>query len=552
MQLELDRIIDITREYIYSNYLKQDVIHIENAVYELTGLNLDNASIKNSEKKEFDYDFFQYLLSSISENALPQKKNGVFYTDDDVTKFMVANAINNLINKHTSQVYSYDHCISNIKKIPEKDIANITCFDPTCGAGQFLVSYCNTVAVSVHSDNDNFFLELSKKIFGNDISRDAVLIAKIRVFFEIIRHISDKKKFISVARNLKKNFFCYDFVTRAPSKIKKRFDIIIGNPPYIENRLLPVEPTKNWGNSYANVLDNIRKFEKNNTVIAFVIPISFVSTPRMREIREVIFSNFKKTFLINFSDRPDTLFKGVHQKLTILISSKNQTVSNDDGIYSSTYNYWYKEEREQLLNNVRTEKINLIFDNFIPKIGSKIEKSIFFKLIKNNGTCLLDLMEGNNKGKEIYLNSRETFWAKAFTFNPGSKEYKEFVVDDKYYSIVFCLLNSSLFFFFWVVVSDCWHITKKELNTIFVPDINKKELGQFDKYVEQLEKKLETTKKYIGTKQAQYEYKHKNCKDIIDSIDDKLGLCYKLSKEEIEFVKRYKEKYRLNNAKQSN
>jgi len=44
-----------------------------------------------------------------------------------------------------------------------------------------------------------------------------------------------------------------------------------------------------------------------------------------------------------------------------------------------------------------------------------------------------------------------------------------------------------------------------------------------------------------------YEYKHKLCKKIIDKIDRELAKVYSLNNEEVNFIKRYKEDYRIGN-----
>ena len=57
---------------------------------------------------------------------------------------------------------------------------------------------------------------------------------------------------------------------------------------------------------------------------------------------------------------------------------------------------------------------------------------------------------------------------------------------------------------------------------------------------------LEKNKKYIGSKQTEYEYKHKYSKIIIDQIDDVLAPLFDFNEEELEYIKHYTEKYRLN------
>ena len=67
---------------------------------------------------------------------------------------------------------------------------------------------------------------------------------------------------------------------------------------------------------------------------------------------------------------------------------------------------------------------------------------------------------------------------------------------------------------------------------------------KFDKLSKKLETKLENTKRYVGTKQVDYEYKHKLCKDVIDEIDDELAEIYNLTQTELDYIKSFAIKYR--------
>lgn len=304
------------------------------------------------------------------------------------------------------------------------------------------------------------------------------------------------------------------------------------------------ELKNNFGNVYADVLNNSIDMSNEDTVLGYIIPLSYIATPRMNKIRKIIYEKSEKQFLLNFADRPDCLFTGVHQKLTILIfrlGNKNKE------IYSSNYKHWYKEERKELLNGREITPINN-YDimNYIPKIGNKTEENIYKKIYTEEKNNIYDMQD--KKGNQIFLNMRATFWIKAFSFNPGSNEYKEFRYNDEIYYFILCLLNSSLFWLYWTIISDCWHITTKELRHFILPN----ELIDNKIYKElyrKLEKKLEITKKYIGSKQTNYEYKHKLCKDIIDEIDDCIGKTYKLNKEEIEYCKNFALKYRVSEGK---
>ena len=94
-------------------------------------------------------------------------------------------------------------------------------------------------------------------------------------------------------------------------------------------------------------------------------------------------------------------------------------------------------------------------------------------------------------------------------------------------------------------MSDCWPITTKEIKGFYLPNLTEKKYGEFDRLSKRLEQRLEDTKKYIGTKQVDYEYKHKECKSEIDEIDDLLAEVYELTDEELHYIKNFALKYRI-------
>ena len=109
------------------------------------------------------------------------------------------------------------------------------------------------------------------------------------------------------------------------------------------------------------------------------------------------------------------------------------------------------------------------------------------------------------------------------------------------------ILSSNTFFWLWETLSDCWHLTNKELNHFF---LNEKELSVEDKTSlsslnELLEIDLERNKKFVGTVQTDYEYYHKKSKHIINKIDTILAKHYGLTEEELDYIINYDIKYRM-------
>lgn len=528
-------IVDLIARHL-NLYSPQEQVQI------LEGLNvIDNFDLKlDRSLHPISLEVFQSSLSKINEKELRRRDEGVYYTPRDITEYIVANAFLNYVFKDNSQVYSLEYCLCTIKEDADKiKIARV--YDPTCGTAEFLLSAFHLKIETSGFTNDLDLLNIVSTIYGNDIAIESILLSKVRLFFSIVHLLNDKSQSVTLAKILNNNFTTFDFVLKANQKPK--FDIIIGNPPYVEYGKLHQKPINRFGNVYADVLKNSIDCLKSNGVIGFIIPISFVATPRMKSIRDYSYSKLSKLFVLNFADRPDCLFDGVHQKLTILFGKKGK---GKCAVYSSSYYHWYNNERNELLNHASIFPVHPT-NTYIPKIGNKLEQSIYNKIMQTQGGTLGDISKNMIGEDSLFVNMRGCFWMKAFSFNPGSQEYRQFYCPTNLKPYLISLLNSNLFFLYWTIISDCWHITGKELSGFRFPTDNI-DFEVFRKLANNLENRLEETKKYIGSKQTIYEYKHRNCKQEIDDIDVFLQPIYNLSDEEVEFLKNYKLKYRISNG----
>jgi len=492
---------------------------------------------------------FQGLLANLNEKTNARKKNGVYYTPSDVSAFIIYNSIFQKIyevDSRAPKVVNKGNFIKrcSIEKREEicNKMINMSVFDPTCGTGEFLIK---TLAIKIEmlsklkqqiSVND--YLRLLNSIHGNDINIESIEITKIRLFFYILKFLNETNVYDKLTRALNRNLLNHDFV-EFNSKDYGRYDLIIGNPPYVEDRKSDSKPTIKYGNIYANVIQNSIDLLKDDGILGFIIPLSYISTPRMGKLRAYVKQNTKYQCVFNYADRPDCLFNSAHQKLSILIAQKG---IQEHKLFTTGYKYWYKAERDNLFSNAVLQKNQFIKPSFYPKLGNKTDNSIMKKTYTETNYNLLD-MASSETGKAIFLNMRACFWIKAFSFNPGSKEYKSFKYRGEIYDFILCLMNSSLFFWYWVAVSDCWHITTKELKH-FLVITDGIDMDKYRSLSKRLENKLEKTKKYIGTKQTEYEYKHKLCKDVIDEIDNELAITYNITDEELNYIKNFSLKYR--------
>lgn len=530
----LTNVLLITNGYLIHNYDKQELLVIREEIKKILG---ENNDLKIVCKEKYSYEETQEILANINEKEDIRKAKGVYYTPIDIVKFILFNSSKMVGNKLKPDNLN----ILDLNGVPYSCLCyKKTFFDPTCGAGIFLLAALEMKLDLLESYHEVITKKKIEKVLstlkGNDLNPDSIVLTKIRLLLFIL-HRYGASKIKGLAKIMETCFTSYDFVSTTPS-VCEQYDIIIGNPPYVEDSKSECTPATKYGNIYANVLDNSTKHLKNGGVMGFVIPLSYISTLRMKKIRNELTLHISEQYILSYSDRPDCLFTSVHQKLCIIfakIGDENQK------IYTSNYKYWYKEERGNLFDTCEVIKNTFAQTNFIPKLGTKFDCSIYKKLLSHENN-LLKILE--NKNAPVYLNMRATFWIKAFLTKHSGSEYKEFKCQNKdYANFCMCLLNSSLFWWFWTCVSDCWHVTKKELIEFKVPNIENFEVS--NKLAHILEKKLEETKVYVGTKQTKYEYKHKECVKIIHEIDDYINALYELTEEESIYIKNFSYRYRI-------
>lgn len=527
--------LNITCNYLIQNYSKETFKKLLEEILIITGIEsfeyITNDDINS-------YETIQNMLSSLNENEKSRKKNGVYYTPTDVVQFILINSIKSACGKLKPNGLH----VLDLNGIPYNSFCfHKTVYDPTCGAGEFLVAALEIKLdlLDLHKTNitKGNLKKIVRTIKGNDVNNDSIIITKIRLFLCALQR-QGATKVKGLGQILNESFDNFDFVQNPPNTDIK-YDIIVGNPPYVEDTRSGLTPENRYGNIYANVLENSANLLKPNGSFGFVVPLSYISTPRMSKIRDVLYPLIPEQYILSYSDRPDCLFTSVHQKLCILIGRNSKV---DRTIFTANYRYWYSEERPQLFNTVEVSENSFLTNDYIPKLGSSIDINIYEKAISNSQQ-LIQLLEEDGDGT-AYLNMRAAFWIKAFINKHNGGEYRQYnCKDDNFANFAMCLLNSSLFWWYWVAVSDCWHITRKELIGFTVP--NNPDFNITNKLALELENKLEETKKFVGTKQTDYEYKHKECVDEIHRIDDYINSLYGLTEDESLYIKNFAYRYRI-------
>ena len=161
------------------------------------------------------------------------------------------------------------------------------------------------------------------------------------------------------------------------------FDVVIGNPPYVEYSkirdqytLLP-QHAQFATNLYAAVCARTIELKSPSGFSAQIVPVSLPSTDRLMPLRERLLDGHD-IHQTSFSTRPGKLFEGAEQRLTIYI----QHPSKHPRLFSGGYMKWLAAEREVLFERILyCESAPFVRRNSLwPKTRGASEQEIFEQL----------------------------------------------------------------------------------------------------------------------------------------------------------------------------
>lgn len=343
------------------------------------------------------------------------------------------------------------------------------------------------------------------------------------------------------------------------------FDVIIGNPPYLDLkgfnsyilRGLSTLPTKNL---YPLILERCKSIGISGRQ-GFIVPVSSISTEGYLALQQLLCRH--SLLISSYDDRPSHLFDGLDKNtLSILFIFP----AGEGGAlrFSTRLNRWYSEERFCLFHTLQyAPNPDCLLPGCLPKIGSPLEYNIWEGLFKPK-TTLADSYSRKDKHR-VYYSRKVNAFMQVLDFVPevrdgrgelrAPSEFKSLFFDSQNEAAAaYCLLNSSLFRWFMDVVSDGSHLNRREIDNF--PFDPKKAIRNYDNF-QTLGKHLSSELK-LRSEIRVMRYKHdtltvqciipKLSKAIIDKIDYVLAQYYGFTDEEFDFIINYDIKYRMGGA----
>ncbi|GCE16591.1 hypothetical protein KDK_03910 [Dictyobacter kobayashii] len=353
------------------------------------------------------------------------------------------------------------------------------------------------------------------------------------------------------------------------------FDVIIGNPPYLEHSKIKQEyaihgyEEKSCGNIYAAVIErSLALCKAGQSQLGLIVPISLCGAQRFTALRQLLLSSGATLWLANFEIFPCRLFEGAFQRLSILLLNlhSNQP-KHESTLYVTRIHRWYSAERPYLFPLLSYTQVQsmLMTPLYFPKLATARQENLLDQIRHHTRGMNIGSVTGEQHSKHfIYYQEATNYWTKAVCHIPFYKKNGIvmtpphgrvlFFADRQTALSIMALLNSSLFYVWFSTYSDGFHLSHALVKSFPLCQelLASTELATLAERLEndiQQHARLSTRntqrKNNAGHLIELAEYYMRFSKPIMDEIDHLLAAHFNFTPEDLDFILYYDEKHRI-------
>ena len=306
----------------------------------------------------------QQINSGEAPQTSKRKQDGVFYTPQYITKYIVENTVGRLCSekKHELGIVEEEYFSDQRRQLKTKQrlldqlqqyrdwLLQITILDPACGSGAFLNAALQFLMAEhklidemeakvvgsaiVFQDVENSILE--HNLYGVDINEESVEIAQLALW---LRTAKPHRKLNSLNENIK----CGNSLISDPaiagdkafnwqeqfSKVfeKGGFDVVIGNPPYVDIKQMDNVQVDYMFNNYCTAENRINLYSifiemgyglvKQHGYLSYINPNSMLLNSSYTKLRKLIVND-----IYDIVKLPDNVFEAAKVETIIFAVRK--------------------------------------------------------------------------------------------------------------------------------------------------------------------------------------------------------------------------------------
>ena len=429
---------------------------------------------------------------------------------------------------------------------------------------------------------------ITRNLYGVDLMEGAVETCKLSLSLKLLAQVDNPEDWEgedALSTDLL-NVFAgnalvetdFDWKKKFPQVMRHgKFDVIIGNPPYVVYNAEQFAATAGYTlsqqsfqtldcrNLYAYVVEKSRRELLAPTgYMGMIIPLAAFSTSTMTPLLDRFYRWFPKTWVSFFHALPSSLFdggKGAKIPTAIFLGK----TTGEPQRFSTTLIKWRAPERDQLFSRLVYCPVTVDRDPhnnyYYPKFGAPIENSIMQKIRRHKrvGKYLTTQTAGQEEVQKIwYRNAGGESWKIFLNYawplsSTTNRELSVLPSLDHERDIFVALFNSTLFFWYYTATTNAFDVSTYALLGFRFSYPEEDAIFEGDTTILQALRSCttrlmadykENSRNGVRRDKEVYTVYAAQSKDIIDEIDTILAKHYHLTDQERDFILNYHSEFR--------